>query len=197
MTGVQTCALPISALGIPLTMILAIPGMVGKRISGNLLSLGAIDFGIIVDGAVIIVENCTRRLVEEQKRLGRIMTRDERFGIVAHATKEVSRPSIFGGFIIMIVYLPILTLTGIEGKMFQPMAFTVLAALTGAMILSVTFIPAMVAQFSSGRISEKANQLLQWIRKIYEPLLNFSLNNRPTVITFAAVLVVLARQLFV
>jgi cobalt-zinc-cadmium resistance protein CzcA len=145
-----------------------------------------------VDGAVIIVENCSRRLAEEQKRLGRILTRDERFGLVAYATKEVSRPSIFGGFIIMIVYLPILTLTGIEGKMFQPMAFTVLAALTGAMILSVTFIPAMVAQFSSGRISEKENPLLKWIRNIYEPILNFSLNNRPTVITFAGVLVVLS-----
>lgn len=182
----------ITALVIPLSMLFAVTGMVNNRISGNLLSLGAIDFGIIVDGAVIIVENCTRKLVEEQKRLGRILTRDERFGIVAYATKEVSRPSIFGGFIIMIVYLPILTLTGIEGKMFQPMAFTVLAALTGAMILSITFIPAMIAQFSSGRVSEKENPLLQWIRNIYEPLLNFSLNNRPTVIVFAGVLVVLS-----
>ena len=182
----------ITALVIPLSMLFAVTGMVGNRVSGNLLSLGAIDFGIIVDGAVIIVENCTRRLVEEQKKLGRILTRDERFGIVVHATQEVSRPSIFGGFIIMIVYLPILTLTGIEGKMFQPMAFTVLAALTGAMILSVTFIPAMVAQFSSGYISEKENLLLKWIRNIYEPLLNLSLNNRPTVITFAGVLVVLS-----
>ncbi len=182
----------ITALVIPLSMLFAVTGMVGNRISGNLLSLGAIDFGIIVDGAVIIVENCTRCLVEEQKRLGRILTRDERFGVVVYATKEVSRPSIFGGFIIMIVYLPILTLTGIEGKMFQPMAFTVLAALTGAMILSVTFIPAMIAQFSSGHISEKENLLLKWIRNIYEPLLNFSLNNRPTVITFAGVLVVLS-----
>ena len=182
----------ITALVIPLSMLFAVTGMVNNRISGNLLSLGAIDFGIIVDGAVIIVENCSRRLVEEQKKLGRILTRDERFGLVASATKEVSQPSIFGGFIIMIVYLPILTLTGIEGKMFQPMAFTVLAALTGAMILSVTFIPAMVAQFSSGHISEKENPLLKWIRNIYEPLLNFSLSNRPTVITFAAVLVILS-----
>ncbi|MCH8314137.1 MAG: CusA/CzcA family heavy metal efflux RND transporter, partial [Nitrospinae bacterium] len=182
----------ITALVIPLSMLFAVTGMVANKVSGNLLSLGAIDFGIIVDGAVIIVENCSRRLVEEQKRLGRILTRDERFGLVASATKEVSQPSIFGGFIIMIVYLPILTLTGIEGKMFQPMAFTVLAALTGAMILSVTFIPAMVAQFSSGHISEKENPLLKWIRNIYEPLLNFSLSNRPTVITFAAVLVILS-----
>ena len=182
----------ITALVIPLSMLFAVTGMVGNRVSGNLLSLGAIDFGIIVDGAVIIVENCSRRLAEEQKRLGRILTRDERFGLVAFATKEVSRPSIFGGFIIMIVYLPILTLTGIEGKMFQPMAFTVLAALTGAMILSVTFIPAMVAQFSSGHVSEKENPFVKWIRNIYEPLLNFSLKNQPTVITFAGVLVVLS-----
>lgn len=182
----------ITALVIPLSMLFAVTGMVSNRVSGNLLSLGAIDFGIIVDGAVIIVENCTRRLALEQKRLGRTLTRDERFGLVAYATKEVSRPSIFGGFIIMIVYLPIMTLTGIEGKMFHPMAFTVLAALTGAMILSVTFIPAMVAQFSSGHVSEKENPLLKWVRNIYEPLLSFSLNNRPAVIVFAGVLVVLS-----
>jgi heavy metal efflux system protein len=182
----------ITALVIPLSMLFAITGMVHNRISGNLLSLGAIDFGIIVDGAVIIVENCSRRLAEEQKKIGRVLDRDERFGMVVYATKEVSKPSIFGGFIIMIVYLPILTLTGIEGKMFQPMAFTVLAALVGAMILSITFIPAMVAQFSSGHISEKENLLLKWARNMYKPLLNFSLNNRPTVIVFAGVLVVLS-----
>ena len=182
----------ITALVIPLSMLFAVTGMVHNRISGNLLSLGAIDFGIIVDGAVIIVENCSRRLAEEQKRLGRVLDRDERFGMVVYATKEVSKPSIFGGFIIMIVYLPILTLTGIEGKMFQPMAFTVLAVLLGAMILSITFIPAMVAQFTSGHISEKENLLLKWVRNMYKPLLNFSLNNRPTVIVFAGVLVVLS-----
>ena len=182
----------ITALVIPLSMLFAVTGMVHNRISGNLLSLGAIDFGIIVDGAVIIVENCSRRLAEEQKRLGRVLDRDERFGMVVYATKEVSMPSIFGGFIIMIVYLPILTLTGIEGKMFQPMAFTVLAVLLGAMILSITFIPAMVAQFTSGHISEKENLLLKWVRNMYKPLLNFSLNNRPTVIVFAGVLVVLS-----
>ena len=182
----------ITALVIPLSMLFAITGMVHNRISGNLLSLGAIDFGIIVDGAVIIVENCSRRLAEEQKKIGRVLDRDERFGMVVYATREVSKPSIFGGFIIMIVYLPILTLTGIEGKMFQPMAFTVLAALVGAMILSITFIPAMVAQFSSGHISEKENLLLKWARNMYKPLLNFSLNNRPTVIVFAGVLVVLS-----
>jgi cobalt-zinc-cadmium resistance protein CzcA len=182
----------ITALVIPLSMLFAVTGMVSNRISGNLLSLGAIDFGIIVDGAVIIVENCNRRLVEEQNRLKQTLSRDQRFEVVVHATKEVSRPSIFGGFIIIIVYLPILTLTGIEGKMFQPMAFTVLAALTGAMILSVIFIPAMVAQFSSGKLSEKEVPILKWTRNTYKPLLNFSLNNRSVVITFAGVLVILS-----
>jgi len=173
-------------------MLFAVTGMVGNRISGNLLSLGAIDFGIIVDGAVIIVENCMRRLAEEQNISGGILSRSQRFEIVRHATKEVSRPSIFGVLIIMIVYLPILTLTGIEGKMFQPMAFTILAALTGAMILSITFIPAMVAQFSSKKISENESLILKWAKKLYEPLLNISLNNRPAVLTFATILVVLS-----
>ncbi len=147
----------LTALVIPLSMLFAVTGMVSNRVSGNLLSLGAIDFGIIVDGAVIIVENCYRRLAEEQADKGRILSRDERYAIARDATQEVSRPSIFGVFIIMIVYLPILTLTGIEGKMFHPMAFTVLAALTGAMILSLTFIPAMVAQFATEKISRKRN----------------------------------------
>jgi heavy metal efflux system protein len=182
----------ITALVIPLSMLFAVTGMVGNRISGNLLSLGAIDFGIIVDGAVIIVENCMRRLAEEQKFSGGILSRSQRFEIVRYATKEVSRPSIFGVLIIMIVYLPILTLTGIEGKMFQPMAFTILAALTGAMILSITFIPAMVAQFSSKKISENESLILKWAKKLYEPLLNISLNNRPAVLTFAAILVILS-----
>ncbi len=182
----------ITALVIPLSMLFAVTGMVSNKISGNLLSLGAIDFGIIVDGAVIIVENCSRKLVEEQQRLGRILSREERFDVVRDAAKEVSSPSIFGVFIIMIVYLPILTLTGIEGKMFQPMAFTVLAALTGAMILSITFIPAMMAQFASGHISEKESPFLKWTRNLYGPSLNFALNNRSAVITFAAVLVFLS-----
>ena len=182
----------ITALVIPLSMLFAVTGMVGNKISGNLLSLGAIDFGIIVDGAVIIVENCIRRLNEERKRLGRLLSREERFEIVRAASREVSSPSIFGVLIIMIVYLPILTLTGIEGKMFQPMAFTVLAALTGALILSITFIPAMMAQFASGDALEKENRFLTWTRNLYAPLLKWALKNRPTVITFAAVLVVLS-----
>ena len=182
----------ITTLVIPLSMLFAVTGMVSNRISGNLLSLGAIDFGIIVDGAVIIVENCYRRLAEEQKRVGRTLSKEERFDITKDATGEVSRPSIFGVFIIMIVYLPILSLTGIEGKMFHPMAFTVLAALTGALILSITFIPAMIAQFASGKITEKENFLLGRFRKIYTPLLDYSLANRSVTISSAVVLVALS-----
>lgn len=180
----------ITALVIPLSMLFAVTGMVSNRISGNLLSLGAIDFGIIVDGAVIIVENCCRRLAGEQKRLGRILTQQERFEVVQTSTSEVSRPSIFGVFIIMIVYLPILTLTGIEGKMFQPMAFTVLAALAGALILSITFIPAMMAQFATSSFSEKEDGFLK--SKTYSFLLDFTAKNRASVIAFAGVLVVLS-----
>ena len=182
----------ITALVIPLSMLFAISGMVSNKISGNLLSLGAIDFGIIIDSGVIIVENCIRRLALEQTRLQRELKPDERHFIVQEAAVEVSRPSIFGVFIIMIVYLPILTLTGVEGKMFQPMAFTVLAALTGALILSLTFIPAMVAQFATGRVSEKRNLFLELARNIYAPLLNWSLKNRTAVITLAGVLFILS-----
>ncbi len=182
----------ITALVIPLSMLFAVTGMVSNRVSGNLLSLGAIDFGIIVDGAVIIVENCSRRLTEKQKQLGRILNQQERFDIVQSSACEVSRPSIFGVFIIMIVYLPILTLTGIEGKMFQPMAFTVLMALAGALILSITFVPAMMAQFASSSISEKESIILKGADRFYSFLLDVTARNRASVIAFAGVLVVLS-----
>lgn len=147
----------ITAFVIPLSMLFTVTGMVSNKVSANLMSLGALDFGIIVDGAVIIVENCIRRLSEEQHRLGRLLTRQERFGVVFEASKEVRRATMFGELIIMIVYLPILSLTGVEGKMFYPMAFTVIVALFSAMVLSVTFIPAAVALFFSGKLSEKEN----------------------------------------
>jgi cobalt-zinc-cadmium resistance protein CzcA len=178
----------ITALVIPLSMLFAVTGMVSNKVSGNLLSLGAIDFGIIVDGAVIIVENCSRRLAEEQNRLGRILNQEERFEVVQSSACEVSRPSIFGMFIIMIVYLPILTLTGIEGKMFQPMAFTVLMALAGALILSITFVPAMMAQF----VSSSKKESVFFKGRLYSFLLEFTLKNRAAVIVFAGVLVVLS-----
>lgn len=179
----------IAAAIIPLSMLLTITGMVTNKVSANLISLGALDFGIIVDGAVIIVENCMRRLAMEQHAIGRTLKAQERFGIVFQATKEVITPSIFGGLIIMVVYLPIMTLTGVEGKMFVPMAFTVLLALAGAMILALTFVPAAVAIFVSGKVTEKENRLIGFARKVYEPLLRRSLNSTRVVTVSAACLV--------
>jgi heavy metal efflux system protein len=179
----------IAAAIIPLSMLFTITGMVTNKVSANLMSLGALDFGIIVDGAVIIVENCMRRLAMEQHATGRTLKAQERFGVVFQATKEVITPSIFGGLIIMVVYLPIMTLTGVEGKMFVPMAFTVLLALTGAMILALTFVPAAVAIFVSGKVTEKENGLIGFARKVYEPLLKRSLNSTRVVTVSAACLV--------
>src|SRR6202790_4587522 len=140
-----------TACVIPLSMLFAITGMVENRVSANLMSLGAIDFGIIIDGAVIIVENCLRLLAAEQQRLDRVLDRRERFETILAGSREVIRPSLFGTFIIAVVYLPILTLTGVEGKMFTPMALTVLMVLTGASILSLTFVPAAVALLVNGK----------------------------------------------
>lgn len=181
----------LTAMVIPLSMLFTLTGMVANKVSANLMSLGALDFGIIVDGAVIIVENCMRRLAEEQHRLGRTLNLKERLDVVFEGSKEVRRATMFGELIIMIVYLPILTLTGVEGKMFHPMAFTVIAALAGAMILSVTFVPAAIAVFMSGRVSEKENILVRIARVPYVSTLNLFLRNRASVVMSAAVLVVL------
>ncbi|HEU4364894.1 MAG TPA: CusA/CzcA family heavy metal efflux RND transporter, partial [Candidatus Krumholzibacteria bacterium] len=142
------------ALTIPLAMLFAVTGMVGNRISGNLMSLGAIDFGIIVDGAVVMTENIVRRFAGRQHELGRLLTHDERLREAFESAREVARPTLFGVVIIMIVYLPILTLGGIEGKMFKPMALTVLLALSAALVLTFTFVPAGAALLLRGRISE-------------------------------------------
>ena len=182
----------ITACVIPLSMLFTITGMVERGVSGNLLSLGALDFGIIVDGAVIIVENCVRRLTLKQQELGRLLTRAERFDVVFEASRQVRRATLFGELIIMIVYLPILTLTGIEGKMFYPMAFTVIAALLGAMILSVTFVPAAVAVFLTRRMSEKENVLVRWATRAYAPTLRVALRNRFATVVTATVLLVLS-----
>ena len=178
----------ITACVIPLSMLLAITGMVENGVSGNLLSLGALDFGIIVDGAVIIVENCMRRLAQRQHELGRLLTRAERFETVFEASKEVRRATMFGELIIMIVYLPILTLTGIEGKMFYPMAFTVLAALFGAMVLSLTFVPAAVALFVTGRVSEQEGAIVRWAERAYLPSLQVAMRNRAATVAAAGML---------
>jgi cobalt-zinc-cadmium resistance protein CzcA len=182
----------ITALVIPLSMLFTITGMVGSKISGNLMSLGALDFGLIVDGAVITVENCIRRLAEEQKHRGRLLTRAERFTLVFEATKEVARPAFFGVFIIMVVYLPILTLTGVEGKMFHPMAWTVIIALFGALIFAITFMPAAVAVFMTGKVSEKENIVMRAAKAIYLPALNFHLQFRTATALAAVMLVILS-----
>lgn len=161
----------ITATAIPLSMLLTAIGMVTARISGNLMSLGAIDFGLIVDGAVIIVENCLRRLAEAQHEKGRALTTKERLWEVTSATKEMIRPSVFGQAIIITVYIPILSLTGTEGKMFHPMATTVIFALMAAFILSLTFIPAMVAIFISGPVKEQEVRIVRTTKNLYRPLL--------------------------
>ena len=178
----------ITACAIPLSMLFAITGMVEDGVSGNLLSLGALDFGIIVDGAVVVVENCIRRLSAAQQEVGRALSRSERVAVVFEAAKEVWRPTLFGQLIIMIVYLPILTLTGIEGKMFYPMAFTVLAALLGAMILSFTFVPAAVALFVTGRVAEKEGVVVRWAEHAYVPALNAALRHGGATIAMAVAL---------
>ena len=182
----------ITALVIPLSMLFTFTGMVNQRVSANLMSLGALDFGIIVDGAVVIVENCVRRLAHAQAHHGRALTLKERFHEVFAASQEARRPLLFGQLIIMIVYLPIFALTGVEGKMFHPMALTVVIALLGAMILSITFIPAAVALFIGKKVSEKENKLMVWAKQAYEPLLERALAARAVVVTIAGIAVVLA-----
>ena len=182
----------ITAMVIPLSMLFTFTGMVNYGISANLMSLGALDFGIIIDGAVVIVENCVRRLSHAQSHLGRPLTRSERFHEVFAASREARRPLLYGQLIIMVVYLPIFALTGVEGKTFHPMAFTVVLALLGAMILSVTFVPAAVALFIGKRVAEKENRLMAWARRAYQPALRISLKNGPVVLTFAVVAVLLS-----
>lgn len=180
----------ITAMVIPLSMLFAITGMVGNRVSGNLMSLGAIDFGLIVDGAVIVVENCLRQLGLAQHKHGRLLTLNERLSVVTAATKEVFSPAVFGILIIMLVYLPLFALSGVEGKMFQPMAFTVVAALVGALIFAVTFVPAAIAVFVRGKVSESENAVMRGIKKGYKPLLGLSLKLPWVMLSIAAVLVI-------
>ena len=182
----------VTACVIPLSMLFTITGMVENRISANLMSLGAIDFGIIVDGAVIVVENCLRLLAEEQHRRGRILTRTERFATILAGAKEVIRPSLFGTLIIGVVYLPILTLTGVEGKMFTPMAITVLMALLGAAILSMTLVPAAVALLVTGRVSEKENFFMRGALRLYAPVLDQAIRLRYVIVGLAGLLVVVS-----
>ena len=182
----------ITAMVIPLAMLFTFTGMFANKVSANLMSLGALDFGIIVDGAVVIVENAIRRLAHAQHKHARVLTRSERFHEVFAAAKEARRPLIFGQLIIMVVYLPIFALTGVEGKMFHPMAFTVVIALLGAMILSVTFVPAAIAMFVTGKVKEEEGFVMRTARLRYAPILTFVLGHRGLVFCIALVLIVLS-----
>ncbi|QOV89767.1 efflux RND transporter permease subunit [Humisphaera borealis] len=180
----------LTALAIPLSMLLTSVGMVASKVSGNLMSLGAIDFGLIVDGAVIIVENCLRMLALRQRELGRTLTTPERLETVLVASKQVRSATAFGEAIIIIVYLPILTLAGVEGRMFRPMAITVVLALAAAFVLSLTFVPAMVAILVRGRVRETENPIVHLASRAYGPILRLALRMRLAVVVVAFLMIV-------
>jgi len=186
----------ISALAIPLAMLFTAIGMDRLGISGNLMSLGAIDFGLVVDGAVIIVENCLRHIASRRQALGRALTRSERLDTVIAASKEVRSATAFGEAIIIVVYIPILALTGVEGKMFHPMALTVICALAAAFILTLTFVPAMTAILMTSRVSDADTRLVRVMKRLYQPVLTFALRRRWLVLTFASALFAAAIGLF-
>ena len=176
----------LTALVIPFAMLMTVTGMVQTRVSANLMSLGALDFGLLVDGAIIIVENCLRRLSQAGNNP---LPLKERMELVFEATKEVIRPALFGVFIITAVYLPIFALEGVEGKMFHPMAITVVIALLSAMLLSVTFVPAMVALLFKKPVKEKHSPIIRGAAVIYKPSLRWVLKARWFVVVAATVLV--------
>lgn len=180
----------LTAAVIPFAMLMTITGMVQTKTSANLMSLGALDFGLLVDGAIIIVENCMRRL--SQAATGNVMPLKQRLTLVFDATREVIRPALFGVFIITAVYLPIFALSGVEGKMFHPMAITVIIALVSAMLLSVTFVPAAIALLFKKPVAEKHNVVMSGAEKLYRPLLTLVLKARWLVIASALILVVSA-----
>ena len=181
----------ITACVIPLSMLFTLTGMAQKNISANLMSLGALDFGIIVDGAVVIVENCIRRLAHAQQILKRPLTQNERFKEVFLAARQARRPLIFGQLIILVVYLPIFALSGVEAKMFHPMALTVVLALVAAIILSITFVPAAVALWVKGEIKETESRWMTWLKKQYLQILNKAFHYKAVVMTFALCLLLI------
>ena len=182
----------ITAMVIPLSMLFTFTGMFSNKVSANLMSLGALDFGIIVDGAVVIVENTLRRLAHAQQHHGRLLSRAERFKEVFAAAKEARRPLIFGQLIIMVVYLPIFALSGVEGKMFHPMALTVVIALLGAMLLSVTFVPAAIALFVTGKVKEEEGAVMRGARRVYAPALAWVMAHRTVAVGTALGVIVLS-----
>jgi cobalt-zinc-cadmium resistance protein CzcA len=181
----------LTAMVIPLSMLMLITGMVQLRVSANLMSLGALDFGLVVDGAVLIVENCIRRLAERQLRSGRLLQLDERLEAVFAATREVFMPSLLSVLVVILVNLPLLALTGVEGRMFRPMALTVILALLAALILSLSFVPAAVALLLRGRIAEQDNRLVRGARYLYAPALRAALRFRRSIAVAALGLVLL------
>lgn len=181
----------ITACVIPLSMLFTLSGMAQQKISANLMSLGALDFGIIVDGAVVIVENCIRRLAHAQEQLRRPLTRSERFKEVFLAARQARRPLIFGQTIILVVYLPIFALSGVEAKMFHPMALTVVLALIAAIILSITFVPAAVALFVTGEVKETESRWMLWLKKKYLKALDMTYLYRTVMLTLAVSILVL------
>ncbi|HEY9016763.1 CusA/CzcA family heavy metal efflux RND transporter [Thiomicrospira sp.] len=181
----------ITAAVIPLAMLITITGMVEAGVSANLMSLGALDFGLIVDGAVIIVENSIRRLAQAQKQQG-VLELADRLKVVFSATNEVIRPSLFGILIITVVYIPLFSLSGVEGKMFEPMAATVVMALLGALFLSLTVVPAAIAIFLNGKITEKESPIIAQTKRVYRPLLVGALKFRWWVLSAAISMVVVS-----
>lgn len=188
----------ITALVIPVAMLMTATGMLQGRISANLMSLGALDFGLIVDGAVIIAENALRHLAERQAASGRLLSLSDRLQTVQASAEEMIGPSAYGQAIIILVYLPLLTFSGVEGKMFEPMALTVVLALGAAFVLSLTFVPALIAIFIAGRISEGDNGIVRQLKTSYAPLLKRTIKHplpaiAGSVILFAVALLVFFR----
>ncbi|HKS20029.1 MAG TPA: CusA/CzcA family heavy metal efflux RND transporter [Bradyrhizobium sp.] len=186
----------ITALVIPLAMLMTATGMLQGRISANLMSLGALDFGLIVDGAVIIAENTLRHLAARQAALGRTLSLSERLKTVRGAAEEMIGPSVYGQTIIILVYVPLLTFSGVEGKMFEPMALTVILALLAAFVVSLTFVPALLAISVAGRVAEGDNRIVRWLKGLYAPLLKGAINRPLRVIGGATILFVLALLVF-
>ncbi|NBP25000.1 MAG: efflux RND transporter permease subunit, partial [Proteobacteria bacterium] len=186
----------IVACAIPLSFLCAMIGMARFGISGNLMSLGAVDFGLIIDGAVVIVENIVRQLAHRQHQLGRVLTVEERHRTVLAAAREVGSPVFFGVLIITLVYLPILSLTGVEGKMFQPMALTVMLALGGALVLAMTLMPVLASFFLGGSVSETENALMRWLQRVYSRVLALGIAGRGWVAAGAVGLFVASVVLF-
>src|SRR6266516_2185884 len=186
----------ITALVIPVTMLITATGMLQARLSANLMSLGALDFGLIVDGAVIIAENSLRHLAERQRELGRTLSLDERLDTVTTSAKEMIQPTVYGQAIIILVYVPLLTFTGVEGKTFMPMATTVIIALVTAFVLSLTFVPAMIAIAVTGRVQEKENLFVRGLKALYQPALAATIRSPLPVIAVAMLLFAGAALLF-